>query len=145
MQLVRLSKKKYYHETKYLGNEIIRKWSNIIDKWMQSCINVTDTTRQPRADEENGRNYYFVTHEEMMADIGANEYLEYGMFYRLFFYDRVLCLYKISTFLPQKWYDYIPSWKLGKANVITFRGLRTLIPRTCIGGGYIRLLTFKIT
>lgn len=37
-----------------------------------------DTTRQPRSDEENGRNYYFVTHEEMMADIAANEYLEYG-------------------------------------------------------------------
>ncbi|XP_026318562.1 peripheral plasma membrane protein CASK isoform X4 [Hyposmocoma kahamanoa] len=39
---------------------------------------IPHTTRQPRADEENGRNYYFVTHEEMMADIGANEYLEYG-------------------------------------------------------------------
>lgn len=37
-----------------------------------------DTTRQPRADEENGRNYFFVSHDEMMADIAANEYLEYG-------------------------------------------------------------------
>jgi len=37
-----------------------------------------DTTRPPRSDEENGRNYYFVSHEEMMADIAANEYLEYG-------------------------------------------------------------------
>ncbi|XP_046686163.1 55 kDa erythrocyte membrane protein-like, partial [Homalodisca vitripennis] len=39
---------------------------------------VTDTTRPPRSDEENGRNYYFVSHDEMMADIAANEYLEYG-------------------------------------------------------------------
>lgn len=37
-----------------------------------------DTTRPPRTDEENGRNYYFVSHDEMMADIAANEYLEYG-------------------------------------------------------------------
>lgn len=37
-----------------------------------------DTTRQARADEENGRNYYFVSHDEMMQDIAANEYLEYG-------------------------------------------------------------------
>ncbi|XP_026731638.1 peripheral plasma membrane protein CASK isoform X1 [Trichoplusia ni] len=39
---------------------------------------IPHTTRQPRSDEENGRHYYFVTHEEMMADIAANEYLEYG-------------------------------------------------------------------
>lgn len=38
----------------------------------------TDTTRLPKKDEEHGRNYYFVTHEQMMADIAANEYLEYG-------------------------------------------------------------------
>lgn len=37
-----------------------------------------DTTRLPRNDEEDGRNYYFVSHDEMMADIAANEYLEYG-------------------------------------------------------------------
>lgn len=37
-----------------------------------------DTTRPPRPDEENGRSYYFVSHDEMMADIAANEYLEYG-------------------------------------------------------------------
>ncbi|CAG0924141.1 unnamed protein product, partial [Notodromas monacha] len=37
-----------------------------------------DTTRSPRKDEENGKQYYFVSHDEMMADIAANEYLEYG-------------------------------------------------------------------
>ncbi|XP_076299832.1 peripheral plasma membrane protein CASK isoform X9 [Lasioglossum baleicum] len=39
---------------------------------------IPHTTRPPRNDEENGRNYYFVSHEEMMADIADNEYLEYG-------------------------------------------------------------------
>ena len=36
--------------------------------------------RAPRRDEENGKNYYFVSQDEMMADIAANEYLEYGQF-----------------------------------------------------------------
>ena len=37
-----------------------------------------DTTRPPRKDEENGKSYHFVTHEQMMADIAACKYLEYG-------------------------------------------------------------------
>ena len=37
-----------------------------------------DTTRLPRKDEEHGRNYFFVTNDQMMRDIAANEYLEYG-------------------------------------------------------------------
>lgn len=41
-----------------------------------SCF--SDTTRAPKKDEENGKNYFFVTHEEMMRDIASNEYLEYG-------------------------------------------------------------------
>ncbi|TGZ55293.1 hypothetical protein CRM22_010456 [Opisthorchis felineus] len=39
---------------------------------------VPHTTRAPRKDEVSGKNYYFVSHEEMMRDIAANEYLEYG-------------------------------------------------------------------
>lgn len=39
---------------------------------------IPHTTRLPKKDEENGKNYYFVTHEEMMRDIANNEYLEYG-------------------------------------------------------------------
>lgn len=37
-----------------------------------------DTTRPPKKDEENGKNYYFVSHEQMMQDIANNDYLEYG-------------------------------------------------------------------
>ncbi|KAH8859050.1 Peripheral plasma membrane protein CASK [Schistosoma japonicum] len=36
------------------------------------------TTRTPRKDEVNGKNYYFISHDEMMRDIASNEYLEYG-------------------------------------------------------------------
>ncbi|XP_042149901.1 peripheral plasma membrane protein CASK isoform X3 [Ixodes scapularis] len=39
---------------------------------------IPHTTRLPRKGEENGRNYFFVSHEEMMADIESHEYLEYG-------------------------------------------------------------------
>lgn len=39
---------------------------------------IPHTTRLPKKDEENGKNYFFVSHDEMMADIAANEYLEYG-------------------------------------------------------------------
>ncbi|XP_056004337.1 peripheral plasma membrane protein CASK-like isoform X4 [Ostrea edulis] len=39
---------------------------------------IPHTTRPPREGETNGKNYYFVGHDEMMKDIAANEYLEYG-------------------------------------------------------------------
>ncbi|XP_052107063.1 peripheral plasma membrane protein CASK-like isoform X17 [Mytilus californianus] len=39
---------------------------------------IPHTTRAPRENETNGKNYFFVTHEQMMKDIANNEYLEYG-------------------------------------------------------------------
>jgi calcium/calmodulin-dependent serine protein kinase len=45
---------------------------------INSFFILLDTTRPQRPDEENGRNYYFISHDGMMADIAANEYLEYG-------------------------------------------------------------------
>ncbi|XP_023691867.1 peripheral plasma membrane protein CASK isoform X10 [Paramormyrops kingsleyae] len=39
---------------------------------------IPHTTRTAKKDEENGKNYYFVTHEQMMQDISNNDYLEYG-------------------------------------------------------------------
>ncbi|TNN12123.1 Peripheral plasma membrane protein [Schistosoma japonicum] len=39
---------------------------------------IPHTTRTPRKDEVNGKNYYFISHDEMMRDIASNEYLEYG-------------------------------------------------------------------
>ncbi|KAL7062454.1 hypothetical protein AAHC03_0684 [Spirometra sp. Aus1] len=39
---------------------------------------IPHTTRPQRKDEVNGKNYNFVSQEEMMRDIANNEYLEYG-------------------------------------------------------------------
>ncbi|VDI66033.1 calcium/calmodulin-dependent serine protein kinase [Mytilus galloprovincialis] len=39
---------------------------------------IPHTTRAPKENETNGKNYFFVTHEQMMKDIANNEYLEYG-------------------------------------------------------------------
>ncbi|XP_012936233.2 peripheral plasma membrane protein CASK [Aplysia californica] len=39
---------------------------------------IPHTTRPPRSDEGDGKNYFFVSHEAMMRDIANNEYLEYG-------------------------------------------------------------------
>ena len=53
---------------------------NIFHQFRQFDLSIIylDTTRLPKKEEENGKNYYFVTHEEMMRDITNNEYLEYG-------------------------------------------------------------------
>ncbi|XP_061678675.1 peripheral plasma membrane protein CASK isoform X3 [Syngnathoides biaculeatus] len=39
---------------------------------------IPHTTRPPKKDEEDGKNYFFVSHEQMTQDISNNEYLEYG-------------------------------------------------------------------
>ncbi|XP_061389347.1 peripheral plasma membrane protein CASK isoform X2 [Musca vetustissima] len=57
---------------RHIKNTLISKYP---DKY---AYPIPHTTRPPKPDEENGRSYYFVSHDEMMADIAANEYLEYG-------------------------------------------------------------------
>ncbi|KAK0403472.1 hypothetical protein QR680_016938 [Steinernema hermaphroditum] len=39
---------------------------------------IPHTTRPPRKDEIDGKHYFFVSNDSMLADIQANEYLEYG-------------------------------------------------------------------
>ncbi|KAG5672988.1 hypothetical protein PVAND_003071 [Polypedilum vanderplanki] len=57
---------------RHIKNTLIAKYP---DKY---AYPIPHTTRPQRPDEENGRSYYFISHDEMMADIAANEYLEYG-------------------------------------------------------------------
>nr|AAC80169.1 Camguk [Drosophila melanogaster] len=57
---------------RHIKNTLISKYP---DKYVYP---IPHTTRPAKPEEENGRSYYFVSHDEMMADIGANEYLEYG-------------------------------------------------------------------
>uniref|UniRef100_A0A673IZV4 Peripheral plasma membrane protein CASK n=1 Tax=Sinocyclocheilus rhinocerous TaxID=307959 RepID=A0A673IZV4_9TELE len=49
-----------------------------ITEMMLQNPSLTDTTRPPKKDEENGKNYFFVSHDQMMQDISNNDYLEYG-------------------------------------------------------------------
>ncbi|RMX60699.1 hypothetical protein pdam_00014529 [Pocillopora damicornis] len=39
---------------------------------------IPHTTREPKEGEEDGKNYFFVSAEDMLMDIEANKYLEYG-------------------------------------------------------------------
>lgn len=40
----------------------------------------TDTTRQPKKNEEDGKEYHFISTEEMTRGISANEFLEFGSY-----------------------------------------------------------------
>lgn len=39
-----------------------------------------DTTRPPKKSEEDGKEYHFISTEEMTRDISANEFLEFGSY-----------------------------------------------------------------
>lgn len=39
---------------------------------------VIDTTRKPKAGEVDGKNYFFISTEAMLADVEMNKYLEFG-------------------------------------------------------------------
>ncbi|XP_061826767.1 peripheral plasma membrane protein CASK isoform X8 [Nerophis lumbriciformis] len=57
---------------RHIKNTLITKHSD------RFAYPIPHTTRPPKKDEENGKNYYFVSHDQMMQDISNNEYLEYG-------------------------------------------------------------------
>lgn len=38
----------------------------------------SDTTRQPKPGEEDGKNYFFISTNAMLADVEQNKYLEFG-------------------------------------------------------------------
>ncbi|KAL4148933.1 hypothetical protein QTP88_003065 [Uroleucon formosanum] len=57
---------------RHIKNTIIQKHP---DKY---AYPMAHTTRPLKPGEENGVAYYFVTYDEMMTDINAHEYLEYG-------------------------------------------------------------------
>lgn len=44
------------------------------------AFSISHTTRQPRPGEVNGKDYYFVTREEMLKAIGDNEFVEHAEF-----------------------------------------------------------------
>ncbi|ODN75219.1 guanylate kinase, variant [Cryptococcus amylolentus CBS 6039] len=46
----------------------------------QFGFSISHTTRQPRAGEEDGKDYYFVTKEDFLARVGNGEFLEWAEF-----------------------------------------------------------------
>lgn len=44
------------------------------------AYSISHTTRKPRAGEFNGKDYHFVTKEEMIVAIERNEFLEHAEF-----------------------------------------------------------------
>uniref|UniRef100_A0AAX7U4T5 55 kDa erythrocyte membrane protein n=1 Tax=Astatotilapia calliptera TaxID=8154 RepID=A0AAX7U4T5_ASTCA len=55
------------------------------------------TTRPQRKDEENGKEYYFISHEAMTKSISGNELLEYGSFQGFMFGTKIETIQKIHT------------------------------------------------
>jgi len=52
--------------------------NKISDKIGSYYFSISTTTRDPRGDEQNGCEYYFVTKDEFEKDIEANNFLEYA-------------------------------------------------------------------
>jgi len=52
--------------------------NKISDKIGSYYFSISTTTRAPRGEEQNGREYYFVTKDEFEKDIEANNFLEYA-------------------------------------------------------------------
>uniref|UniRef100_A0A673N7N6 Peripheral plasma membrane protein CASK-like n=1 Tax=Sinocyclocheilus rhinocerous TaxID=307959 RepID=A0A673N7N6_9TELE len=57
---------------RHIKNTLITKHPN------RFAYPIPHTTRPAKKDEENGKNYFFVSHDQMMQDISNNDYLEYG-------------------------------------------------------------------
>ncbi|KAA8579593.1 hypothetical protein FQN60_006686 [Etheostoma spectabile] len=70
-------KKKKQYKDKYLA-----KHNAVFDQLdlvtYEEVVKVPSFKRKTLKDEENGKNYYFVSHDQMMQDISNNDYLEYG-------------------------------------------------------------------
>lgn len=57
----------------------------IVEEVEDLIYSISMTTRAPRPDEIDGRNYYFVTHEEFEQTIKENGFLEYAKVYGEFY------------------------------------------------------------
>eukprot|EP01035_Chromulina_nebulosa_P020667 gene20667-26795_t len=57
-------------------NRMIKALLKDYNKFFQKVI--THTTRNPRPDEKNGTNYYYITKEEFVSRINRNEFIEWS-------------------------------------------------------------------
>ncbi|VUZ56579.1 unnamed protein product [Hymenolepis diminuta] len=86
----------------------------IMDNFPQSfAFSISHTTRKPRPGEVQGKDYHFVTEEQMLKDIEAGKFLEYAQFAGNYYgtpREAVTASCTSSTlnnsfrkFLPQQW------------------------------------------
>ena len=52
--------------------------ARLMDRWNDLRFSISATTRAPRGDEQDGKEYYFVTEEKFAEMIEAGEFLEYA-------------------------------------------------------------------
>jgi guanylate kinase len=81
----------------------------------QFGFSISHTTRNPRAGEENGREYHFVTKDEFMKRVEAGEFLEWAQFGGNWYV--CCCGHRIKLMISYG---------------TTFRALSELYPRRCI-------------
>lgn len=67
-----------------VGKSTIR--TKIIDESQNIWYSISLTTRIPRADEKNGKDYYFITKEEFINHINNDSLIEYAEVYNGDFY-----------------------------------------------------------
>jgi guanylate kinase len=53
----------------------------LLKKFPQLVFSVSDTTRKPRENEKDGRDYYFISEKDFEEKIHAKEFLEWEMVY----------------------------------------------------------------
>jgi guanylate kinase len=58
----------------------------LLDKYRQLAFSISAATRQPRTDERDGRDYYFLSLEEFQHKIRDNEFAEWEMVYESKYY-----------------------------------------------------------
>lgn len=54
---------------------------SLLEQKKELVLSVSKTTRSPRAGEEDGVNYYFVSREAFLTDVSAGDFLEYACVY----------------------------------------------------------------
>ena len=52
----------------------------LLEKYDNYALSISATTRQPRAGEENGREYFFVTKEQFQEMIREDQLIEYAQY-----------------------------------------------------------------
>jgi len=58
---------------------------NLLSKKKNYCVSISHTTRKPRSNETNGKDYFFVKDEEFKRLINNDEFLEYAKVFNNFY------------------------------------------------------------